>query len=239
MGDGIALFCTLHPESQAKQERCLDLLGRAAREYYPTPQAKCTTWSYFTPFPPPKPDSTTKPPVIGGLEVYTSKAALQHQVEDPVYFQHYHDTVKRERLYSQPEELVAWHLSEGFIARQINAEPFGGVLISVTKMTCKDRGEVLAFMHPFAHWVRVNEPGVLTYAIFTRPKAPKEILLFVRYEDTKALKGHDKAPEHQVVVKKLGQMVDATSTTLWKEVKDSFVSNAVGGDAANSVVSKL
>ncbi|KAK5123309.1 hypothetical protein LTR85_002739 [Meristemomyces frigidus] len=236
MADGIALFCLLHPESQAKQDRCLELLGRAAREYYPTSKAKCTTWSYFTPFPPPKPGST-KPPIIGGLEIYTSKAALQSQVDDPVYFQSYHDTVKREGLYSKPEELVAWHLTEGFVARETNAEPFGGVLISVTRMTCKDRSEVLEFMKPFAQWVRANEPGVLTYAIFTRPKEPKEILLFVRYKDTKALKSHDKAPEHQAVVKKLGQMLEnniGKTTTLWLEVQDSFVSNAVGGKAVSS-----
>jgi quinol monooxygenase YgiN len=52
----------------------------------------------------------------------------------------------------------------------------------------------------FAPWVRENEPGVLTYAGFTRPKAPDEILLFVRYKDKKAMIGHDKAPEHQDAV---------------------------------------
>jgi len=234
MSDNIALFCTLRPESQAKQERCLDLLRHSAREYYRSPQAKCTTWSYFTPFPPPK-SGSTKPPIIGGLEIYTSKSALQSQINDPVYFQSYHDTVKRESLYSKPEELVGWYLTAGFIARGTNAEPFGGVLISVTRMVCKNRADVLDFMKPFGQWVRTNEPGVLTYAIFTRPKAPKEILLFVRYEDAKALKGHSVAPEHKVVVEKLGEMLEndiSKTTTLWQEVADSFVSNAIGGDGA-------
>ena len=53
---------------------------------------------------------------------------------------------------------------------------------------------------PFATWVTDNEPGVLTYAILTRPKAPKELLLFVRYADRKALKGHNEAPEHVEIV---------------------------------------
>jgi len=44
--------------------------------------------------------------------------------------------------------------------------------------------------------VRANEPDVLTYATFTRPKAPKEILLFARYKDGRAMKGHSTAPEH-------------------------------------------
>ena len=48
--------------------------------------------------------------------------------------------------------------------------------------------------------MRANEPDVLTYATFTRPKAPEEILLVVRYKDTKALKGHSVAPEHQELV---------------------------------------
>ena len=87
--------------------------------------------------------------------------------------------------------------------------------------------------------------------------------MFVRYEDTKALKLHDKAPEHQEVVyvglpviqlqqcritdwwnsTKLGQMITnniGQTTTLWKEVDDSFVSSAIGGDSsAHRVASRL
>lgn len=47
--------------------------------------------------------------------------------------------------------------------------------------------------------MKTDEPDVLTYAAFTRPKAPKEVVLFVRYKDTKALKAHSIAPEHQDV----------------------------------------
>ena len=53
---------------------------------------------------------------------------------------------------------------------------------------------------PFATWVHANEPGVLTYALFTRPKAPNELLLFVRYADVAALKGHSNAPEHVAIL---------------------------------------
>lgn len=42
----------------------------------------------------------------------------------------------------------------------------------------------------FAEWVKVNEPGVLTYSIMTRPKAPEEILFFERYDSLEALGRH-------------------------------------------------
>jgi quinol monooxygenase YgiN len=52
----------------------------------------------------------------------------------------------------------------------------------------------------FVPWVESNEPGVLTYALFARRKAPNELLLFVRYVDGKTLKAHNVAPEHIAVV---------------------------------------
>lgn len=91
---------------------------------------------------------------------------------------------------------------------------------------------LIVFSRPFAQWVQDNEPGVLTYAIFTRPKAPHEVLLFVRYKDTAALKYHDTHPEHRKVVRTLSGLVTndmKTSTTLWLEVPDSFVGEQVGG----------
>jgi len=136
--------------------------------------------------------------------VYTAKSALQSQVEDPEFFQRYHRIVREEALYAKPEELVAWYLTAGFVARNGNAGSRGkegeGVVISVTKMTCTDRAKVLAVLEEFAPWVQAEEPGVLTYAIFTRPKAREEVMLLVRYEGTKALKGHSGAAEHVVVV---------------------------------------
>ncbi|WPG98083.1 Hypothetical protein R9X50_00086900 [Acrodontium crateriforme] len=223
--DGVALFCLLHPESQAKKQRCLDLLRQNAREYYTKPEAKCTTWSYFTQFP-------NKTPVIGGLEMYTSKQALQLQVDDPIYFQSYHETVKKEGLYAKPEELVAWYQAGGFVARDVHAKPFGNVLISVTRMTTNDQKQVFDVLTPFSEWVKANEPDVLSYILFTRTKAPKEIMLVVRYKDIKAMKGHNVAPEHQAVIKRLSKVVEgsiADTTTMWQEVEDSFVSNVVGG----------
>jgi len=96
--------------------------------------------------------------------------------------------------------LVAWYLSAGFVARPGRGKEGEGVIISLTKMTCTDRAKALAVLRDFAPWVQAEEPGVLTYAIFTRPKAREEVMLFVRYEGTKALKMHSGAAEHVVVV---------------------------------------
>ncbi|RMX92715.1 hypothetical protein D0868_13259 [Hortaea werneckii] len=205
ISDGIALFCTLHPASSEKAERCINLLRTSAREYYRTPRAKCTAWSYFIPLQPNRANSIANPPVICGLEIYTTKAALQSQVDDPVYFQRYHEIVKQEDLYAKPEELVAWYPAGGFQARDSSVDgEEDRVLVSVTRMTAKRSfDDLIGILRPFVDWVTKSEPDVLTYAIFGRPKAPRELLLVVRYKDRKALKGHLEAPEHTDVVEKL------------------------------------
>ncbi|KAK0366562.1 hypothetical protein LTR91_003321 [Friedmanniomyces endolithicus] len=235
MADGIALLCMLHPSSPSAQDRCLSLLRHTARNYYRQPSAKCTAWSYFLPFKP----SKNQQPIIGGLEIYTAKSALQSQVDDPEFFQPYHRTVREEDLYAKPEELVAWYLTAGFVARSGSTPGSNGrgkegegVVISVTKMTCTDRAKVLAVLRDFAPWVQAEEPGVLTYAVFTRPKAPEEVMLFVRYEGTKALKMHSGAAEHEVVVKKLKELQKGSDTTLWREVPDSFVEETEVGEGS-------
>lgn len=72
------------------------------------------------------------------MEIYTTKAALQSQVDDPVYFQRYHEIVKKENLYAKPEELVAWYPAGGFLARDSSADrEEEAVLVSVTRMTAR------------------------------------------------------------------------------------------------------
>ena len=157
----------------------------------------------MTPFPPPK-DSTKL--LISGLEIYTDKSALQNQVNDKEFFQSYHKIVKSESLYSRDEQLTAWYLhpSVGFVVRsgQQHAKPFNnGNLISQSLFVSKKKAEdVLKVIETFVPFVRDEEPGVLTYAAFTRPKAPKEVLLVVRYQDRKAMGQHSKCKEHVDVV---------------------------------------
>jgi len=157
--------------------------------------------------------------------------ALQAQLDDPVFFKSYHDTVKREGLYDQPEELIAWYHAAGFVARDERSERFRSALISVSRMTCSDMTQVLDLLSQFSVWVKDNEPDVLTYVAFKRPKAPKEVLLFVRYRDDKAMKAHSRAPEHVKTVKQLSKLLEGNlgkGTTIWKEVEDSFVSTTPG-----------
>lgn len=178
--------------------QCLSLLRQAAREYYPLPSSHCTTWSYFTPL------RSKGAPLIAGMEIYTQKSALQRQVDDPVYFQSYHHTVQAENLYEKPEELQACYLAAGFVTREGKAQGRGkvgeGVVVSITRMESGKVDEVLATLREFAKWVEVEEPGVLTYAAFTRSKVRREVILFVRYEDQGWLKRHGEAPEHVAVV---------------------------------------
>lgn len=89
----------------------------------------------------------------------------------------------------------------------------------------------------FVPFVREKEPFVLTYAVFTRPKAPKELLLYVRYTDAKGMGSHSKAPEHVAVVKEIMKYTEgdvSKATSIWKEVEDSFVSTVEGGPIDSS-----
>ncbi|KAF2161752.1 hypothetical protein M409DRAFT_58829 [Zasmidium cellare ATCC 36951] len=210
-----------HQLTTPSPKKILSLLQKSAREYYSQASSKCTTWSYFLPFPPPKKPDT--PLLIGGLEIYTDKNALQKQIDDPVYFQSFQEIVKKEGLCVKEDELVAWYLTEGFVARGEHARPFGGNLISLSRS--------------FVPFVKEKEPFVLTYAVFTRPKAPKELLLYVRYTDSKGMQSHSKAPEHVEVVKEIMKHTEghmSKSTTIWKEVDDSFVSTVEGGPTDSS-----
>ncbi|OQO12682.1 hypothetical protein B0A48_02145 [Cryoendolithus antarcticus] len=227
MPDHIALLCTLHPASQEKRERILDLLRRLAREYYIKPSAKCIAWSYFTPAAKLTADATSFP--LMGMEVYTDKSALQAQVDDTEHFQPYHALVKREGLYAKPEELQSWYLDCGFVARGEGQTKGGkGGLVSVSRLVCKDvagAAKVLHGLREFSKWVESEEPGVLSYGVFTRPKAQSEVLVWVRYVSGKAIRRHDEAPEHRAAQKLMGPHLDMkkTETTVWREVEDSFV----------------
>ncbi|KJX98524.1 hypothetical protein TI39_contig407g00002 [Zymoseptoria brevis] len=235
MSKEIALLCTLHPSSPEKQERILSLMRAGAREYYTKPSSLCTTWSYFLPFSPRKATAITAP-VIAGIEIYTDKSALEAQVKDQEFFQAYQKTVEKEGLYSKEEQLVAWYRTDGFVAREKHARPFGNCLVSLTKFV-GNRERVLEVLRDFVTFVRDEEPDVLTYAIFTRPKAEKEVMLFVRYKDMKALRTHSKCPEHDEVVKKIVKCIEndmSTSTTVWQEIEDSFVSTEVGGPSSSA-----
>ncbi|KAF2212237.1 hypothetical protein CERZMDRAFT_97514 [Cercospora zeae-maydis SCOH1-5] len=242
--NSIALLCKIHPSSLEKQERILSLLQSSAKNYYRNPSSQCTTWSYMTPFPAPQTHPSANL-ILSGLEIYSTKSALQAQLHDQNFFQPYHSAVHTESLYRQPEELVAWYFTSGFVVREgqeLATTPLGkgkGNLVSQTTFVCreekrkkKNKEEVLEVLEGFVGFVREKEPGVLTYAAFTRPKAPKEILLVVRYVDRKAMMGHSQCQEHVDVVKKILPLIEndmGKSTTVWQEIDESFVSTQAGG----------
>lgn len=81
-----------------------------------------------------------------------------------------------------------------------------------------------------ADWVEKNEPGVLTYCMLTRPKAPNEILLFERYADGKALAAHGGTKEFKAMFKGIAPHIEVKQTKLQEctELDESFVGNVVG-----------
>lgn len=69
-----------------------------------------------------------KSAALGGIEIYSRKAALSHQLHHPE-FKRYHVTAAKECLYSQPEGMQAWYPRIGFLARDAVA-PAGSIVVT-------------------------------------------------------------------------------------------------------------
>lgn len=54
----------------------------------------------------------------------------------------------------------------------------------------RDQPNLQRVHRPFIDWLKDNEPDTLSYTIFTRPKAPNEVLVFERYNSVSAFEGH-------------------------------------------------
>lgn len=199
MDDHIALFVTMHPASVPKQSTLLTNLRQGARGYYRLPSSRCIAWSYLTPL---TTNNLEKEGlVIAGLEIYTSKSALQEQLNDTTFFQPFEKLVLDEQLYAKEGTMLAWYLATGFVARsQERAAGGGGVVVRVHHMTCAGSGEkeaVVKGLGEFAGWSRGSDPGLLTCAVFTRKKSAKEVLVYVRYRDDLAMRRIEDRPEYQ------------------------------------------
>jgi quinol monooxygenase YgiN len=135
------------------------------------------------------------------LEIYTSKAALQDQLNDTTFFQPFEKLVRDQQLCDKKESMVAWYLAAGFLARsQARAIGGGSVVVRVHQMTCAGSGEkeaVVKGLGEFAGWSRGSDSGVLTFAVFTRKKAEREVLVYVRYRDEGAMRRIEERPELQ------------------------------------------
>ncbi|KAK3117432.1 hypothetical protein LTR53_001197 [Teratosphaeriaceae sp. CCFEE 6253] len=145
-------------------------------------------------------DCANKSAVLGGIEIYSQKAALSRQLHHPEFLR-YHDAVAREGLYAQDEKMQAWYPRLGFLARDGLAST--GLMVVTAMLTAKDDAgstSAMAILGSFAAWVKAEEPTTLTYAVLTRPKAPKEILMFERYADPEALGSHMYSKRYQAML---------------------------------------
>lgn len=147
-----ALVSFLHPWSESKGERLQTLLA-SARSYYLSPESLCSTWTFFTPSSRPKapfqqlssqsPATTTTggtPLLIGGVEIYESRQGLERQMDKP-WFRDFQEATKMESLYGRAEELVAWQVVGGFVAREAREVDGKGVVVMLARFECKDGGK--------------------------------------------------------------------------------------------------
>jgi quinol monooxygenase YgiN len=202
MDNHIALFVTMYPSSRPKQATLLDHLRQGARDYYRRPSSHCVAWSYLTPLNQSSDDTNNNnnEPVITGLEIYTSKSALQNQLEDTTFFQPFERMVVEEKMYSREATMEAWYLTAGFVTRCHGTEEGGGsVVVNVRKLTCVggEKEAVVRGLDEFAGWSRGSDSGILSFVVFTRKKAEREVLVYVRYRDETAMRRVEDRPEFQ------------------------------------------
>ena len=196
MDNHIALFVMMYPSSPSKQATLLDHLRQGARDYYRRPSSHCVAWSYLTPHN----NNNSSEPVIAGLEIYTSKSALQEQLEDTTFFQPFERMVVEQKMYAREVTMEAWYLAAGFVTRRQGTEEGGGrVVVNVRKLTCVngEKEAVLRGLDEFAGWSRGSDAGVLSFAAFTRKKAEREMLVYVRYRDETTMRRVEDRPESQ------------------------------------------
>jgi quinol monooxygenase YgiN len=199
MDDHIALFVTMHPASLAKQSTLLDNLREGARGYYRLPSSRCIAWSYL--IPEASDSSESNDLIIAGLEIYTNKIALQEQLNNTTFFQPFEKLVMDEQLYAKEGTMLAWYLAAGFVTRsQERVDGGGGVVVRVHWTTCAGSGEreaVVKGLGEFAGWSRGSDSGILTFAIFTRKKSAREVLVYMRYRDGVTMRRIEERPEYQ------------------------------------------
>jgi quinol monooxygenase YgiN len=200
MDNHIVLFVVMHPSSFPKQTTLLDHLRQGARDYYRRPSSHCVAWSYLTPLQSDNNRNDDSEPLIAGLEIYTSKSALQQQLEDTTFFQPFERMVVEEKMYAREGTMEAWYLTAGFVTRCQGREGGGGrAVVSVRKLTCVDgeKDAVVKGLDEFAGWSRGSDSGILTSAVFTRKKAEREVLVYVRYWDEATMRRVENRPEFQ------------------------------------------
>ena len=90
-------------------------------------------------------------------------------------------------------------MATGFAARQSEREEGGnGVIVRVWKLTCGsgEKEAMVKALGEFADWSRGSDPGILSFTVFTRKKAEREVLVYVRYRDKRSLRRIEDRPEY-------------------------------------------
>jgi quinol monooxygenase YgiN len=108
--------------------------------------------------------------------------------------------VVEEKMYAHEGMMEAWYLAAGFITRSQGREEGGGrVVVNVQELTCVDgeKDAVVKGLDEFAGWCRGSDSGVLSFAVFTRKKAEREVLMYVRYRDEATMLRVEERPECQ------------------------------------------
>jgi quinol monooxygenase YgiN len=86
----------------------------------------------------------------------------------------------------------------------------------------------------FCLWVHANEPNVLTYSVMTRPESKNgtEVVMYERYKDMEAFKGHGGSKEFKAMFKKLLPHIEPKKTKMaeWQEVEASFQGEGLVGE---------
>ena len=108
--------------------------------------------------------------------------------------------VVEEKMYAGKGTMDAWYLTAGFVTRCQGREEGGGwVVVSARKLTCVngEKDAVVKGLDEFAGWSRGSDSQILSFAIFTRKKAEREVLVYVRYRDETAMRRVEDRPEFQ------------------------------------------
>lgn len=79
-------------------------------------------------------------PLIGGLEIYSSPAALSY-VQKSADYKRYFDQVKDQDLYEKDETLEAWYPAGGFVARPHETETGKAKIVVLASFVAKDGQE--------------------------------------------------------------------------------------------------
>jgi len=134
-----------------------------------------------------------------------------------------------------------WTPATGFLARQGEKQSPRAGIVMLAKFVLREgenldanRAGLVGVLGSFCSWVEHNEPGTLTYSVFTSASHPTEVLMFERYKDLPALGVHGKTDQFKAMFRGTGKFIQGKKTVLseWEEKEGSFVTRLDGMEKA-------